>query len=143
MSHLLKCQSFISGLVVAGLVTCCATDNLHADEGYLSVVTIYNKTGIKLNYQLRARMNGTWSDWKPHTHWHPNGGWHWHSYHDADAIEIRFDRIGGDDEYTAKTYNVDFYRVSANKNTCRHKGRPYKFEFDRGGRLLDLYRYHH
>lgn len=113
----------------------------HAEWDYLGVVSIYNKSNITIKYQLRAQQNGTWSNWKTRTHTKPNGGCYWHSFGDVDRIQIRFDCIGGDGEYTEKIYNLQFNRVDPNCNICRHKGRPYVFQFDRGGRLLDLRRY--
>ncbi len=125
-------------LLMAGILT----GSARAETSYLGVVTIYNKTSIQLNYQLRVRRNGEWSKWYPKTHKYPRNGWHYHSFRDAEKIEIRFDRIGGDDEYTEKIYNLKFNRVDPDEDVCRHDGRPYRFQFDAGGRLLDLYRHH-
>ena len=111
-----------------------------ASEAIYGVVTIYNKTPIHLNYQIRARWNGKWGKWHDKRHSHPRGGWQYFWFNnEPEAMQIRFDRIGGDGEYTERVYNLDFKVVIEGERMCRHKGRPYRFEFDRGGRLLDLY----
>ena len=112
-----------------------------AGADYLAVVTIYNRSNVQLHYQLRCYRNGQWTEWKNHTHRYPRNGWHWHTYRNAEKIQIRFDRIGGDNEYTEKRYDLEFNRVGPNRQIGRHHGRPYYFQFDAGGRLLDLYRY--
>ncbi len=141
MLQVSRFRSILLSTAVMGLTTLSAASDIRADQNYLGVVTIYNKSNVQLEYQLRAKKDGVWSDWKSHTHRHPNSGYQYHSYYDADAIQIRFDRIGGDGEFTEKIYDLEFNRVSPDVTLCKHKGRPYKFEFDRGGRLLDLYRY--
>ena len=108
--------------------------------GGFGVVTIYNHTNTRLNYQLRHRENGKWSEWKEHIHKHPNRGWHSHTFPQAEKVEIRFDRIGGDDKFTEQIYDLKFNERAGNVNIGKDDGRPYYFEFDAGGRLLELKR---
>ncbi len=113
-----------------------------------AVVTIYNRTSVHLDYQLRVLRNDSiseegpkWSDWKTRHHAHPNGGYMWHSFiagNNIEKIEIRFDRIGGDDIFTEKKYNLPFNVVRKFEDIMERDGRPYCFRFDAGGRLLDL-----
>lgn len=111
-----------------------------AGEGRTAVVTIYNDTQVHLYYQLRVHHNGQWGDWVESKHMHSRRGWQYHTYTDVQAIQIRFDRIGGDGEYTEKIYDLPFNSVPAGWAVSRQHGRKYYFQFDSGGRLLDLYR---
>ena len=110
------------------------------DWEHRAVITIYNRTSVRLNYQLRTQRNESWSDWVSYEHDHPNNGWRYHYFPGVDAIEIRFDRIGGDDDYTEKIYNLNFNAVTVPRKIGKDDGRGYYFRFDSGGRLLDLHR---
>lgn len=129
------------------LVACpalCSTAEARSPDDR-GVITIYNRTPIHLNYQLRVkrRDSSEWDPWQRYVHKYPRGGHRWHWFPRAEAIQIRFDRIGGDDEFTEKVYDLKFRNFYGGGKPCRHKGRPYKFEFDAGGRLLDLYTARH
>lgn len=115
-------------------------------------VTLYNNSTADVHYEMRvyryddAKKKYAWTEWETHRHTNHNGGWFYHYYMDVEKIQIRFDRIGGDGEITYKMYDLPFNRIPVNPEEvkeCRHYGRPYKFEFDSGGKLLNLYNGRH
>jgi hypothetical protein len=113
------------------------------------VVTIYNFTGIHLDYELQILPSPTWdnpepkwSEWKHKHHKHPNGGYMYHwFYGPIDGMKIRYDRIGGDGEYTEQRYNLPFNTVRKFGEITKRDGKPYYFKFDAGGQLLHFKRY--
>ena len=137
-------------LVVGALcVVQFGTARVEARDAYQMVITIYNNTSVKLEYQLRVDREGGgpndpggWTQWQTYTHKHP-GGYQYHTFRQVDRIQIRFDRIGGDGKFTEQIYDLDFNAIRADRTVGRRDGRPYRFEFDAGGRLLDLHRTEH
>lgn len=112
---------------------------LRAAEESQAVVTIYNRSNVTLCYEMRCYRNGSWSDWQSYSHRYPNNGWSWQSFIGAEHIQIRFDRIGGDGEYTEKIYDLQFKSYPSDWTVGPDYGRKYYFKFDAGGSLLDLY----
>lgn len=140
MSRTNLLRLLVPAVVAAAVLVGPAADNAMAQTPYRCVVTVYNKTNIPLYYQLRAYRGGQWTEWSSQKHKQPRGGWFCHWYDNAEKMQIRFDRIGGDDEYTEKIYNLKFNRIDQDEDVNRHLGRPYYFSFDAGGQLLDLYK---
>lgn len=137
----------------AGLTGAISADTVFPQDGEPTdrvprhVVTLHNYTSNHLNYHIRVRSNLSgnleWGEWKSYWHKYPNRGYQWHSfYEDVEGIQIRFDRIGGDGKYTEQVYDLGFNRVvKSSRDLGHHDGKPYRFQFDRGGRHLDLVRH--
>ncbi len=107
------------------------------------VITLYNQTNIKLHYQIRLRSNIggelEWGTWREYRHKYPNRCQFHYFDPDIEGIQIRFDRIGGDDGYTEQIYDLEPNVVTKSARDVDYRdGRPYQFRFDSGGQLLDL-----
>jgi len=137
-------KSLLMLLVVVAVYACFAADAAATSPITGNVVTIYNHTSVHLNYQLRVMpkygKNPEWGKWQDFHHSHPNNGWYPHNFdsEDISRIEIQFDRIGGDGEYTEKVYSLEFNKVRKFGKITHRDGRAYCFKFDAGGRLLNL-----
>lgn len=108
---------------------------------YKAVVTIENPldfTNGHVVYKLRwRRFDGSWTDWD--TKELKNKHYYYHWMAGATDVEIEFDCVAGDGEYTAKRYNLAFVRVKKDGKDINDKdGKRYYFEF-KDQKNLDLH----
>jgi hypothetical protein len=111
---------------------------------YKGAYSIENATNITINYQYRWGDKHPWKDaslrkGEINTHSYPLGE---DQHAQVPAPFVRFDRIGGDGQYTEKDYRMEFFSVGyggygPHKNSAKPK--EYYFEFAQDGKHLRLF----
>jgi hypothetical protein len=104
------------------------------NSGYRGEFTLHNDTGVTVYYQVK------WGSgpWKPDS---LRSGYFRGYYHPLDRDDsaprpyVRFDRIGGDNGYTAREYEMDFHKVGPGQTRGPKK---YVFKYASDGKQLDI-----
>lgn len=119
-------------VVFCGMLT--AMGESTAQAGDWAMITIRNPTDNVLNYQFRWG-NGDWDNVAIGPGKYVNHYIELDAYGLAPIPFVRFDCIGGDDDFTEAVYELDFYESDY---TGEFAGKRYTFQYT-GRMLLDLY----
>lgn len=124
-------------LTAAAVVFCAmltAMGQSSAQAGDWAMITIRNPNDVTLNYQFRWGDTG-WDDVAIGPGKYVNHYIELDEFGFAPIPYVRFDCIGGDDDFTAAEYELDFFESDY---TGEFAGKRYTFEYT-GRMLLDLY----
>jgi len=110
---------------------------------YSGAFSIENETGVTIRYQYRWGDKHPWKEMalasgRIETHTYPLGE---NRNTRVPTPFIRFDRIGGDHQFTAREYRVEFFAVGYSgygARTNRAEPKRYYFKYAADGRTLDL-----
>jgi hypothetical protein len=102
--------------------------------------SLRNNTGVTLSYQVKWGPNGQWKEvtledgyTNTHSYVLNNKGEFFRPY-------VRYDKIGGDSQYTAKVWPMDVNQVgSGGYGGHRSQPKKYYFEYAADHRHLDIY----
>jgi hypothetical protein len=106
-----------------------------AQAGQVGSFVINNRTNVPINFVIR------WGTVSESTVKLPPGG-HWASIYSVDSSgmvptpSVSFDAVGGDDEVTSVTYELDTYLVDEQNFL---DGKDYSFKYQSNGVVLELF----
>lgn len=119
-------------VVLCGMLTALGESTAHA--GDWAMITIRNPTDNVLNYQFQWG-NGGWDEVAIGPGKYVNHYIELDEFGLAPIPFVRFDCVGGDEEFTEAIYELDFYESDF---TGEFAGKQYTFQYT-GRLLLDLY----
>jgi hypothetical protein len=109
---------------------------------YQGAFSLENSTGVTINYMVRWGNKHPWKKMALQsghvmTHRYPLGE---DKHAKAPTPYVRFDRVGGDNAFTAQEYRMEFYAVGYagfGPNVNRTEPKRYAFKYS-GGRNIDI-----